>query len=81
MTVTNMDDFIKGIPYFIYDQGSLRIFELKLCGGAIVRAYLDPTNQYSADGPTWRLEANNTCISKSQVDGFRCIDGIPAFRG
>jgi hypothetical protein len=72
----NSRPFLEGIPHFIYHQGLLRTFEVKRRDGEVVRAYLDPTNQYSAEGPTWRQEGNRKALY--DVAGFRCIDGIPA---
>jgi hypothetical protein len=72
------DEFIPGKPYYIYDNGGPRYFEVKLRSGEVKLAYVDPSNQYSADGPCWR-DRTRSCISDNQVVGFRCIDGAPAF--
>lgn len=67
-----------GIPYYIYSGGSLREFDITMDTG-VVRAYLDPSNQYSADGPTWRRAENRQSIPSHRVKGFDVIDGKPAF--
>jgi hypothetical protein len=72
-------EFIPGKPYYIYDAGTLRYFEVKLDTGEITQAFVDPTNQYFADGSTWRRKGTEESIPAHRVLGFRCIDGISAF--
>ena len=63
-------------PYFIWaSEGVLREFDVIMDTGEVVRAYVDPSNQYSADGPTWRRADNNASISTFRVHGFEVIDG------
>ena len=70
-----------GMPYFIYtcDGGALRYFNVVLHTGEKIKAYVDPTNQYFADGRIWRRADDNQTIFHDHVSGFEVIDDQPAF--
>jgi hypothetical protein len=67
-------------PYYIYTSGggALRYFNVVLNTGETVKAYVDPSNQYGADGKTWRRADNRQSIPTHHVASFEVIDGLPA---
>lgn len=67
------------MPYYIYEGGNLRPFEVTLDTGETMAAYVDPSNQYSADGACWRSADTNEFISKYRVVAFRPLDDEPVF--
>jgi len=73
-------EFKSGFPYYIYTTGMcMRFFEILLDTGELVQAWIDPSRQYAAEGLEWRVKDTDEYIPTSCVQGFRCIDGDPAF--
>ena len=64
-----------GIPYYIWGKGGVLLhFDVVMETGEIIRAYLDPSNQYSADGPTWRRVDNNDWIPRFRILGYNEVE-------
>ena len=77
MFTSDTRGYTPGFPRYIYTPGggALRYFEIILDSEQTLRAYVDPSRQYAAEGLVWRDANTKQEIPKHRVLGYKEIDG------